>query len=251
MIIISPAKNLNLNLENYASITSKPLFPEKTSQLVNKIKDLNVSQIGQLMNISNNLSKINHERFQQFYEPKIQKPAAYLFSGDTFQGLSIRSLDEPSIVYAQQNLRILSGLYGILRPLDLINPYRLEMGTNMLSILGTDLYKFWEKEIVSSLLNDFKYSKGKLLFNLSSNEYFKSINTTKLNLNIVNFDFKKKKGDNLIPIGMMIKKLRGAMAKFIIEEKVSSINTIKKFNNYGYIFQNFDKKSNSFLFTNE
>ena len=251
MIIISPAKNLNLDSENYTGITSKPLFPRKTSQLVNKLKDLNVSQIGQLMDISNNLSKINHERFQHFFDPEFQKPAAYLFSGDTFQGLSIRSLDESSIVYAQQNLRILSGLYGILRPLDIIKPYRLEMGTNMLSILGTDLYKFWEKEIVSSLINDFNDSKGKLLFNLSSNEYFKSINTSKLNFNIVNFDFKKKKGDNLSPIGMMIKKLRGAMAKFIIEEKVSNMNTLKKFSKYGFTFHSFNKKGNFFLFTNE
>ena len=251
MIIISPAKNLNLDSEDFTSITSNPLFPKKTSQLVDKLKGLNISQIGQLMNISNSLSKINHERFQHFYDPEIQKPAAYLFSGDTFQGLSIRSLDESSIEYAQQNLRILSGLYGILRPLDLIKPYRLEMGTNMLSVLGIDLYKFWETEIVSSLINDFKKSKSKFLFNLSSNEYFKSINTSKLNLNIVNFDFKKKKGDNLSPIGMMIKKLRGAMAKFIIEEKVSKIDTIKKFTNHGFTFQSFNKKSNSFLFTNE
>ena len=251
MIIISPSKNLNLDSESYTSITSKPLFSRKTIQLVKKLKDLNVSQIGQLMDISNNLSKINHERFQHFHDPEIKKPAAYIFSGDTFQGLSIRSLDESSIVYAQQNLRILSGLYGILRPLDVIQPYRLEMGTNMLSILGTDLYKFWEKEIVSSLINDFKNSKGKFLFNLSSNEYFKSINISKLDFNIVNFDFKKKKGDNLSPIGMMIKKLRGAMAKFIIEEKVSNINAIKKFSNYGFTFHSLNKKGNSFLFTNE
>lgn len=251
MIIISPSKNLNLNSETYTGITSKPLFLRKTSQLVNKLKDLNVSQIGQLMDISNNLSKINHERFQHFHDPEIKKPAAYIFSGDTFQGLSIRSLDESSIVYAQQNLRILSGLYGILRPLDVIQPYRLEMGTNMLSILGTDLYKFWEKEIVSSLINDFKNSKGKFLFNLSSNEYFKSINISKLDFNIVNFDFKKKKGDNLSSIGMMIKKLRGAMAKFIIEEKISNINTLKKFTNYGFTFHSFNKKGNSLLFTNE
>ena len=189
MIIISPAKNLNLDSENYSNITSKPLFPKKTSQLVYKLKDLNVSQIAQLMDISNNLSKINHERFKHFYDPEIEKPAAYLFSGDTFQGLSIRSLDKSSIAYAQQNLRILSGLYGILRPLDLIKPYRLEMGTNTISILGTDLYEFWEKEIVSTLINDFKDSKAKFLFNLSSSEYFKSINTSKLNFNIVNFDF--------------------------------------------------------------
>ena len=251
MIIISPSKNLNLDSESYTSITSKPLFSRKTIQLVKKLKDLNVSQIGQLMDISNNLSKINHERFQHFHDPKIKKPAAYIFSGDTFQGLSIRSLDESSIVYAQQNLRILSGLYGILRPLDVIKPYRLEMGTNMLSILGTDLYKFWEKEIVSSLINDFKNSKGKFLFNLSSNEYFKSINISKLDFNIVNFDFKKKKGDNLSSIGMMIKKLRGAMAKFIIEEKISNINTLKKFTNYGFTFHSFNKKGNSLLFTNE
>ena len=251
MIIISPSKNLNLDSESYTSITSKPLFSRKTIQLVKKLKDLNVSQIGQLMDISNNLSKINHERFKHFYDPEIEKPAAYLFSGDTFQGLSIRSLDESSIVYAQQNLRILSGLYGILRPLDVIKPYRLEMGTNMLTILGSDLYKFWEKEIVSSLINDFKNSKGKFLFNLSSNEYFKSINISKLDFNIVNFDFKKKKGDNLSSIGMMIKKLRGAMAKFIIEEKISNINTLKKFTNYGFTFHSFNKKGNSLLFTNE
>ena len=251
MIVISPAKNLNLNSEEYFYKTSQPQFADKTTQLVNRLRDLNVEQISKLMKISNNLSKINHQRFQDFTNQKIQKPAAYLFSGDTFNGLNIRSLDQSSVEYAQDNLRILSGLYGILRPLDLIKPYRLEMGADMLSILGTDLYKFWENDIISSLIKDFKNSKDNLLFNLSSNEYFKCVNVSKSNFRVINFDFKRKKGTEIRPIGMMIKKLRGSMAKFLIEEKISLINKIKEFNDYGFSFQSFDQKNNCFLFTAE
>ena len=170
-----------------------------------------------------------------------------MFAGDTFNGLSVRSMNTKSFEYAQKNLRILSGLYGILRPFDKIKPYRLEMGTNLSSVIGSDLYKYWKNDIYKSLTKDIKESQSKYLFNLSSNEYFKSIETSKLEIELVNFDFKKVNNE-LKGIGMMIKRLRGSMAKFIIENKVKNLDILKDFNYLGFSLRSLIKKIIVFYF---
>ncbi|PPR42471.1 MAG: hypothetical protein CFH30_00559 [Alphaproteobacteria bacterium MarineAlpha8_Bin1] len=251
MIIISPAKNLNLNFEDVKFSTSIPKFLGKTDNIVKLFKNLSISELKSLMKISDNLSKINYQRFQDFDTVlnNEKKPAILMFSGDTFNGLSFRNIDKKAHEYIQKNLRILTGLYGILRPFDVIKPYRLEMGTNTKKLLGSSLNEYWKRDVSESIVKDLKLTRSRFLFNLASNEYFSSIDTSKLNVQLVNFDFKRLSNNKLKNIGMMIKKLRGAMARFIIENQVKDLDTLKKFNFFGFSFENLDTKNNTFLFT--
>ncbi len=249
MIIISPSKNLDLNEEVIKIDHSLPQFLPESRQLTKKIKNLNAEQIKSLMKISDSLAKLNFDRFKNISKKSnIRKAAAFIFSGDTFNGLSIRSLDSSCLKYAQKRLRILSGLYGILKPFDLIEPYRLEMGTRINNLIGKDLYKFWSNKLTSNLNREIRNSKSNFLFNLSSNEYSSVINFEKLDNKVINFDFKKIKDDKLAGIGMVIKKIRGAMANHIISNQITNLETIKKFNQFKFKFYEFDNKNNKFLF---
>ncbi len=252
MIIISPAKKLNISSENFNFKITKPLFFKKTTKLVKLLKKLKFDELKMLMNVSDSLAKLNFQRFKEFDTNLNEsiKPAVFLFSGDTFNGLSIRNIDENLFDYVQDNLRILSGLYGILKPFDNVQPYRLEMGTNTNLLMNHSLYDFWSDEITENLKQDLRKNNSKFLFNLSSNEYFKSICPEKLDFKIINFDFKKKVGNKLTNIGMMIKKCRGMMAKFLLEKKVKNLEDIHEFNQFGFKLDNFDKRKNTFLFIN-
>lgn len=249
MIIISPSKNLNLKNEVFNFQQSSPFFASQTKQIINKIKLLNFKEIKSLMNVSESLAKLNFERFEIFNSKNnIRKPAAFIFSGDTFNGLSIRSLNQSDLEYAQINLRILSGLYGILRPYDIIEPYRLEMGTKISKILGSSLYDFWKEKITAKLNEEIKNSESTFLFNLASEEYYSVLDFAKVKCKLINFDFKKIKKDKISGIGMMIKKLRGEMAKFIISNKVNSLKKFEEFNELGFKFSSFDETNRKFLF---
>jgi len=249
MIIISPAKNLNIQPEKPLLQSSEPFFANETSSLVSILKKIKFDKLKGLMSISDSLTQLNLQRFQDFNsDENVFKPAVFLFSGDTFNGLSIRSFSKEMLLLAQDRLRILSGLYGLLRPLDLIQPYRLEMGTKIESILGNSLYDFWKKKITSCLNNDLSKCKTKLLFNLSSQEYFESIDKKKLNAKVINFDFKIFKDNKLKAPGMMIKKYRGIMAKFIIKNRIVDIEELKTFNELGFKFDSYDEFKNTLLF---
>ncbi len=252
MIVISPAKNLNITPEDYKIQSSAPLFPKKTNKLINLMKNMSTKKLKTLMNVSDNLAQINFERFVNFDKKNnIFKPAVFLFSGDTFNGLSIRSFSKDKLNLAQKKLRILSGLYGLLRPLDLIQPYRLEMGTKISSELGSLLPDFWMQDITNILNNDLKKNKSEFLFNLSSDEYFQSIDTSLIKARVINFSFKKIKDKKISNVGMMIKKYRGQMAKFIITNNISDLNNLKNFNEDGFKFDSFDKVTNRLLFINK
>jgi len=250
MILISPAKNLNLEPHKFENHNSSPAFKEKTERLISILDKLNVQELKSLMNISDSLADLNSKRFSDFSGSNIlKKPAVFLFSGDTFNGLSINSFDKDSLLLAQKKLRILSGLYGILKPLDLISPYRLEMGTNTKFILGQSLVEFWKKDITDSLKKDILENDSEYLFNLASKEYFSSINESILKTITVNFDFKRIEKGKLFNIGMVIKKCRGSMAKFLIKNKIKKLKDIKDYSDLGFSFYSFDKKLNSFIFT--
>ncbi len=252
MIIISPSKNLNLKTEDIPLEETIPYFSSEVKCLIKKIKTLDKKEIKSLMNISDSLAKLNFERYKDINKKNnMMKQAGFIFSGDTFNGLLIRSMNNRSLVYAEKNLRILSGLYGILKPSDLIEPYRLEMGTKMNNILGEDLYNYWGKKVTTKLNNDIKKTKSKYLFNLASNEYASVIKNSELESQIVNFDFKKKIGNNLSGIGMVIKKLRGAMARFIIVNKIQSIDKLEDFNEFGFKFLEFDNSSYRLVFVSQ
>ena len=249
MIIVSPAKNLNILPEKHLIQLSEPFFSNDTNLLIGKLKELKFDKLKKLMNISDSLTELNFQRFQDFNSnDNVFKPAVFLFSGDTFNGLSIRSFSKEMLILAQERLRIISGLYGLLRPLDLIQPYRLEMGTKIESILGTSLHDFWKKKITFRLNNELSKFKSKYLFNLSSQEYFESIDKKDLNAKIINFDFKIFKQGKLKSPGMMIKKYRGIMAKYIITNKLVDLEELKTFNELGFKFDSYNESNNKLLF---
>ena len=249
MIIISPSKNLNLKKESFDIKSSSPSFHDSAKILVKNLKNLNTTQISSLMKISKKLSILNHERFQQFTDSSnIKKPAAFIFSGDTFNGLSIRSFDKKSLIYAQSSLRILSGLYGVLKPMDSIEPYRLEMGTNTSKIIGNDLYEFWKDKVTNNLNIDMKSNKKKILYNLASKEYSMVIDKESLNYEVINFDFKKEKNGKFVNIGMFIKKLRGCMAKYILKNQIQDVIHLKNFDDLGFKYCESLSSPNNLIF---
>ena len=249
MIIISPAKKLNIFPENFDSESSNPVFISQSDQLVSALKKINIKKLKNLMKISDSLAQLNYQRFADFNTlDNISKPAVFLFSGGTFNGLSIRTFSDDMLSFAQKKLRILSGLYGLLKPLDEIQPYRLEMGTNTNNLLGESLYDFWKEKITSSINIELNKSNSNFLFNLSSAEYFDSIDLSVLQGKVINFDFKKRKQNKLVGVGMMIKKYRGKMARFIISNKIEDLNKLKTFNEDGFTFESFDESTNKLLF---
>lgn len=249
MIIISPAKNLNLKEETYITKETYPVFEKKTGKLLSILKELNLMEVKKLMNVSDSLAEINFDRFKVHSTKKaILKPAGFLFSGDTFNGLEIRSFNLKSLNLAQCNLRILSGLYGLLRPLDKISPYRLEMGTSIKDILGKNLPDYWKSDITNLINKDLIKNKSKYLYNLASNEYFESIDKTKIKSKIVSFDFKKLQNKKFVNIGMMIKKCRGSMANFLIANNIHKLDDVKKFSYLGFKFHSYDESVNKFIF---
>jgi len=249
MIVISPAKKLNLLDEDYTINYSEPLFLEKTTKLLNLIKKLNKNEIKSLMKVSDQLTDLNYERFLNFTsKSNIKKPAIFMFSGDTFNGLSIRSFNANNLNLAQKKLRILSGLYGLLRPMDQINPYRLEMGTTIKEILGDNLPEYWKNVITDQLNKDLREQQSKYLFNLASKEYFSSIDLKKIEADVINFDFKKYKNNKLINPGMAIKKYRGEMTRVILENQITNLEELKDLKKSNIKFNSYDSKKNSFLF---
>jgi len=250
MILISPSKNLNTRSENINFKFSEPKFKKKIKVLSDSLRSLSVSELKSLMPISDKLVELNIKRFENFGRPdNPKKPAVFLFTGATFDGLSIRSFDEYSYDYVQKNLRILSGLYGILKPFDIIQPYRLEMGTNTVQLINSSLYEFWSNDISKNLNEEIKINGSKYLFNLSSKEYFSVLDYKKINVEIINFDFKTKLNDEYKNIGMQIKKMRGSMAKFIIDNKIDTIDPLKNFEVNNFKFEKLLPKTNTLLFT--
>jgi cytoplasmic iron level regulating protein YaaA (DUF328/UPF0246 family) len=250
MIIISPSKNLNIEPETVNYKFSEPKFKKKIKILSENLKGLSISELQSLMPISDKLIELNKKRFVNFDNSKnLKKPAVFLFTGATFDGLSIRSLEENLYDYAQKKLRILSGLYGILKPFDVIQPYRLEMGANTVKLINSDLYKFWRDDVSKNLNEEIKINGSTFLFNLSSKEYFSVLNHKKISAKVINFDFKTKLNDEYKNIGMQIKKMRGSMAKFIIDNRIESVEPLKNFQVNNFKFDKILPETNTLLFT--
>ena len=251
MIIISPAKKLNFDASNKSTHYTNPIFFEKTLKLSESLKKLSLPEIKSLMNISDDLSKLNFERFKNFSDEQNidnSKQAIFTFSGDTFVGLNIKTFSDEDLNYAQENLRILSGLYGLLRPLDLIQPYRLEMGTKINHIINESLYDFWNKDITQTINNEVKKLNKSLLYNLSSNEYSKTIDFSKLTEPVITPCFLSEKDGDLKSIGMQSKKCRGAMARMILKKRISNFEGLKQFNEYNFRYDSIDSKENKIIF---
>lgn len=238
LIVVSPAKSLNFDFIDLPKIT-KPRFIKETKELVGIMKDKKRSDLKKLMDVSDKIADLNVERFNNFKFPfntKNAKPSVFAFTGDVYRGLDIAQFTDQDIEYAQKHFRILSGLYGLLRPLDLIQPYRLEMGTKLAIQDSKNLYQYWGDKIVKAINRDMKQNGDQYLVNLASEEYFKSINKSLLKAPLVQIHFKEYRDDTIKIISFSAKKARGMMSRFIIKNRVKQLEDLKAFHEENYLY---------------
>lgn len=246
VIVISPAKKIDMSVEQSSlKKVSQPLFVEKSQELVNQLKTLKAKDFMQLMSVSENIATLNKNRYQEWHLPFNQhnaKAALLSFKGDVYQGMNVESFSAADFDYAQKHLRILSGLYGCLRPKDLMQAYRLEMGTAFKNSAGKTLYDFWQHSVTTHLNETAKSNKSEFLVNLASNEYFKAVDQKALHVNIVTPVFKDYKNGSYKVISFLAKKARGAMSAYLIKNRITHLDDIQTFDLNGYQFAS--KQSN-------
>lgn len=236
--IVSPAKTLDFETENMHKHTL-PRFQNEALELIDVLKRKSESDISELMSISDKLATLNVERYHSFTkkkDPAQSKQAVFAFQGDVYQGLQAADFSEKELEFAQNHFRILSGLYGLLRPLDLIQPYRLEMGTKLKVNDSNNLYEFWEDKIVSQLNKDLKSQGDKIVVNLASNEYFKSVDKKKLKANVIDVDFLDFTSEKYKIVSFYAKKARGMMSHYIIKNQLKDVEHLRGFDYDGYIY---------------
>jgi cytoplasmic iron level regulating protein YaaA (DUF328/UPF0246 family) len=239
LITLSPSKGQDFVAAPLSKKYSKPADLKESELLVNELRKINSKQLQEMMAISENIAKLNVERYKSFSTPfttKNAKQAVFAFKGDVYSGLDLENFTEDDYVYAQDHLRILSGLYGCLRPLDLIQPYRLEMKTRLKNDRGENLYQFWGDRITESLNKELKKQKEPVLVNLASNEYFKSVKPKLLEGRLLNINFKETKDGKTRVVAVFAKRARGLMTDYIIRHRIEKPEDIKKFKMAGYKF---------------
>lgn len=237
--VLSPAKSLDFE-EQFNVSSSKYRFTQESLELIDVLKQKSEDDLINLMSISEQLAQINVDRFNNFKQrtPTYAKQAVLAFQGDVYQGLKAFELGEEELEYAQSHIRILSGLYGLLRPLDLIQPYRLEMGTKLEVNGHKNLYSFWGDKVAELLIKDLRGHQDKLILNLASNEYFKVLKRPiiKEKAKVVDVDFKDQKNGQYKVISFFAKKARGLMARYIVDKQIDDVEELKSFNEEGYYF---------------
>ena len=236
--VVSPAKNLDFKTK-YDVNATQPRLMECTMELIDVLREKSVEEVKDLMSLSNQLAGLNVHRYKEFQAEHTEenaKPSALAFNGDVYQGLQAETFDEKKMNFAQKHLRILSGLYGLLRPLDLIQPYRLEMGTKLVFDDYKTLYEYWDDRILNLLAEDLKAQGDDILINLASNEYFKSIERKNMPFRVIDVEFKDFKNDKYKIISFYAKKARGLMSRFIIEHEISKPEDLRGFDYGGYYF---------------
>ena len=236
-IVVSPAKSLDQESKLPTTRGTQPKFVEQAAKINRKLARMTKKEISELMGISDKLADLNYTRYQEFQEEHTKKnsrPAAYLFAGDVYTGLDAYTIKESKIDLLQDTLRILSGMYGILRPLDLIQPYRLEMGTKLSIENHENLYEVWQEQVTQAL-ND-ELEDGELFVNLASNEYFKAVDTKKLKAEVISPVFKDFKNGKLKIISFYAKKARGSMSRYIIDTNATTLDDLKSFDYDDYKF---------------
>jgi len=253
LLVISPAKSLDFSQAKIPEPISQPLFLDEAELLLNELRKYKPENLSAMMGISAKLAELNYERFIKWHRPfnnENAKAAIFAFKGDVYKGLDVKTLSLDEIRFANQNLRILSGLYGVLAPLDIIQEYRLEMGTKLSNPSGKNLYEFWGTKITTKINDAIKDSIGeKVLINLASNEYFKSIQKKHLNYEIITPVFKDSKNGQYKIISFFAKKARGLMSRFIFQNKIEKAEEIKAFDLDNYQFNQELSKGNEWVFT--
>jgi len=237
LVVISPAKKLDWTDRDLA--TTAPDFQEDALRLIETARELTVGDIKSLMSLSDRLAQLNHDRFKSFEAAPaadLTRPAAFAFAGDTYQGLEAASLDEDEMAFAQEHLRILSGLYGVLRPLDAIQPYRLEMGSRLKTPRGKNLYDYWGSQLSTALNAQAEATGSEILVNCASQEYFGAVDVKALKMQVLTPQFLEDKGDGKGPkiVSFYAKKARGAMARYVVQKRVSSEEGLLEFDIGGY-----------------
>ncbi|MCQ9394944.1 peroxide stress protein YaaA [Pseudomonas viridiflava] len=237
LMVISPAKTLDFETPPTTERFTQPQYLDHSQELISQLRELAPAQIAELMHLSDKLAGLNAARFGSWtpdFTPENAKQALLAFKGDVYTGLQAETLSEDQLDYAQKHLRMLSGLYGLLRPLDLMQPYRLEMGTRLANARGKDLYAFWGTRI-SEWLNEALADQGDdLLLNLASTEYFSAVKRSALNARIIDIEFKDLKNGQYKIISFYAKKARGMMSRFVIEERIDSPEALRAFDVQGY-----------------
>ncbi|WP_027708107.1 peroxide stress protein YaaA [Zooshikella ganghwensis] len=240
LMLISPAKTLDFASPILSNLTVvQPQYTQQAAQLIEILRQFSVSDISQLMKLSDKLASLNVARYaswQAKHTKENSRPAIYAFKGDVYTGLDIDAFSQEDLQFANTHLGILSGLYGLLQPLTLIQPYRLEMGTKLLNPKGKSLYDFWQSTITTHVRQQLDQQGDNILINLASNEYFSAIDKKSLNADIITPSFKDYKNGTYKIISMYAKKARGMMARYIIQNKITHPAEIKQFNEAGYQF---------------
>ena len=237
LVVISPAKRLDW-AEREVTPTV-PDFQDDAVRLVKTARNLTLGDLKSLMSLSDDLAKLNRDRFKTFEEApdeSLTRPAALAFAGDTYQGLEADSLDADEMAFAQDHLRILSGLYGVLRPLDAIQPYRLEMGSRLKTRRGKSLYDYWGSDLSKALNAQAELTNSEVLVNCASQEYFGAVDIKALKMRVVTPQFMEDKGDGKGPkiVSFFAKKARGAMARFVVQKRINTVEGILEFDAGGY-----------------
>lgn len=253
LIVLSPAKRLDFTEPSHDVAATHRRFVDDTSTLSKTARNQSQADLRRLMGISADLAKLNQARFKAFEPDALDAgiQAAFAFDGDVYQGLDARTLDKAGLVFAQDHLRILSGLYGLLRPLDRIQPYRLEMGTRLKTRRGSSLYDFWGDRISKQLNADAEGQSDPRLVNLASQEYFGAIDARALKLPVVTPHFREEKDGESRIISFFAKKARGTMARFAIDERIETASDLKAFDRDGYRFQKSASTETDWIFTRQ
>ena len=239
LLLLSPAKKLDYESAVRTSLHTQPLFVEQAKPLINILRKKSVAEVGELMSLSDALAELNVERYSNWtpkFSLKNARQAALAFNGDVYEGLEAPSLSDAQLKWAQDHVAILSGLYGVLRPLDLMQPYRLEMGTRLENPNGKNLYEYWGSSIAEYLNEQLKDHKSKIILNLASEEYFKAVDKKTLSAEVIQCVFQDYKNGAWKVISFHAKRARGLMARFVIENKIDDPKKLTQFASEGYAY---------------
>lgn len=251
LMVISPAKTLDYQSPLAISRFTQPEFLDKSQQLINIAKKLSPAEIASLMRISDKLAQLNAERFNDWHDcftPDNARQAILAFKGDVYTGLQAETFSQPEFDFSQQHLRILSGLYGLLRPLDLMQPYRLEMGTRLSNPAGKDLYTFWKQTLTAALNDQLRKQGDNILLNLASDEYFSAIAPDQLQAKIIKPVFLDQKNGQFKVISFYAKKARGMMCRYVIQHRLTDPAGLHCFDSDGYFYDESSSNENEMIF---
>ena len=251
IILLSPAKSLDTQTPAPAVESTQPVYMKEAKSLARELKEFNANELSSLMRMSAKLGELNQDRFKHWGTAgnmEHSRPALLMFVGDVYQGLQASSFSKADIRFAQNHLRILSGLYGVLKPLDLIQPYRLEMGTQLPTSRGSSLYEFWGDKLTHTLNQDLYGQKSPIVVNLASNEYFNAVDSKSLNARVLTPVFKDFSNGQYRFLSFYAKQARGMMAAYLIKNRVRTIKDIKKFDAGGYKYNTEESDDSRLVF---